>query len=117
MHKISFLLVFLLASCSTLNAKKVTFDVAKKVKIVSLGQKGLLDKCIEKKPLSEGSEFGQEQLIIDVKYATAENGGNVFLSSMIMSKGFGILNLADKVSGVVYDCPQDILSTLKDFGE
>lgn len=117
MRKIMVFLVFIFSSCSVLNSKRVTYDIAKKVKIVSLGQKNLLDKCTEKKPITEGSEFGQAQLIIDVKYATAENDGNVFLSSMIMSRGFGVLNASDKVTGVVYDCPQETLSNLKDFGE
>lgn len=105
---LSFLLI--LSSCASLDQKSKT------VKIVNQQQAPLLSACTVKEPVFGSTEFGQEQLIINLKNETAKKNGNVLLSTMITERGFGWLNLSEKTSGIVYECPEVTLDRLADFG-
>jgi hypothetical protein len=103
------LLIFI-TSCATISPESA------KVKIVSPSELKSLSDCSMKSPIFESSEFGQEQLIIQLKNKTMSEGGNVLLSNMKTERSFGWLNPTDKTSGVVYNCPNETLAKLNDFG-
>lgn len=109
MKKIFILLI--LVSCSSINPQ------SSKVKIVSNSQLPGLTNCTEKSTIREGSEFGQDQLLISLKNKATSEGGNVLLSDMKTQRSFGFLSPTDKVSGIVYNCPDEVLNKLKDFGQ
>lgn len=100
-----------MVACSTINKQ------SENVKIVNQSQIQNLSTCTMKSPIFESSEFGQNQLVISLKNKTSSNGGNVLLSNMKTERSFGFLNPTEKTSGVVYDCPEEVLKKLNDFGQ
>ncbi len=105
--------LFAMSACATLSTG------GQSVKVVDPAQLNELATCKEMGVVTESSEMGTGQMVINLKNATAQVGANVVVSRLTTERAMGILTAQQVTKGKAFSCPQAVMAKLhgaEDFG-